>query len=347
MNELEYIKKLNTNTISMYIIIMVVASVSYVIDFPKHKMVGAIGISLMVSALLLSVGICIIEYCRSSASKNIRYVITAGYICCCFSMTCLSDNPSNFTYIFPLFSTLLVFCDVGLIGVLCLISLVFNVLAGYFHMVGLTATDSSTFGHIFTQFAVMILSAGFSIRSVKLLSIKNELFSDALDSKYQDSLTGLKNVRFIDESRENRFLLRKNPKFNIAFIDIDDFKRFNTKFGHSVGDMVLKDIALILMKNTAGIPHTYAIRNGGDEFLIISRSLQSDAFIALVDKCRYEIETARYQFLPDNISVTVSVGVATKDLDHKCKSFQELYDLADSRNRDAKSSGKNKVIIEE
>ena len=52
MNELEYIKKLNINTILMYIIIMVVASVSYVIDFPKHKLVGVLGIVLMSAALL-------------------------------------------------------------------------------------------------------------------------------------------------------------------------------------------------------------------------------------------------------------------------------------------------------
>ena len=117
-------------------------------------------------------------------------------------------------------------------------------------------------------------------------------------------------------------------------------------YGHTVGDLVLKNIAMTFMKNIADIPHTYAIRNGGDEFLIISRTLKASTFESLIDKCRTDISETQYPFLHMDARVTISVGISSKEVDSSMRSFQELYDAADMRNHIAKTSGKNLIVIE-
>lgn len=344
MNELEYVKQLNINIIVMYTVMTVFACISFVIDFPENHITAIAGLVLLLASFIICSILNCLEYMRAASSHRIKFIITFGYLISSFVMMCLSDNAGNFVYIFPFFSFLILFCDITLIITSSLSLVLFNGCAFVFHLFGFSQTVGTPFGHIFTQFVTICLAAIFCVRSVKLLAIKDDIFTDAMNSKYQDSLTGLRNVRFIEDSKNNRFILKKSPKFCIAFIDIDNFKDFNTSYGHSVGDMVLKNVGSVFMQNIAGIPHTYAIRNGGDEFLIISRSMESDDFIALVDKCRLMVEQTNYPFLRNGDKVTMSVGIAMKDEDKQCKTFQELYDLADKRNYEAKKSGRNRIV---
>lgn len=346
MNELEYMKKLNINTIVCYCIATAFALCSFVIDLPKNNYLAVTYVLIISSSFVVALSCSLVRYHKNPASKRIKLFVTGGYLICYFCLSCGSDNPANYVYIFPMFCILLVYCSVRLIGVACIIAIGFNVISIFLHGFGIQPVLSSNFGHMFTQLSSIGLSAALCNRSVHLLSIKDEIFTDALDVKYEDSLTGLKNVRFIDDSRASRFDLRRNQRLCIAFIDIDDFKHFNTMYGHTVGDLVLKNIAMTFMKNIADIPHTYAIRNGGDEFLIISRTLKASTFESLIDKCRTDISETQYPFLHMDARVTISVGISSKEVDSSMRSFQELYDAADMRNHIAKTSGKNLIIIE-
>lgn len=194
------------------------------------------------------------------------------------------------------------------------------------------------------QIVSLVLTLVFLYKSSQLLILKNDILTDVMDDVYEDGLTGLKNVRFIDDSMSNRFDYKTNNIMNIAFIDIDNFKQFNTLYGHAIGDAVLKHIANIFLKYIAYVPHTYAIRNGGDEFMIVSRTMSSVDFVALLEKMRTEIYDMHPDFLPDTERISISIGIANKVYDRKCKSFKELCHVADSRNQIAKTSGKNKIV---
>ena len=84
-----------------------------------------------------------------------------------------------------------------------------------------------------------------------------------------DALTGLYNLRFMREAmtREIARADRNQSTLSVVFIDVDNFKDFNTEFGHVVGDRVLRDVAALLKKNFRA--EDVVTRYGGDEFVVI------------------------------------------------------------------------------
>ena len=121
---------------------------------------------------------------------------------------------------------------------------------------------------IFTLLLRQLLLAVDKIESMNQIRQIN----DALKaSSYTDYLTGLKNRNgfyekvhgLIEESQARKDALN----LAILYIDLDNFKYYNDTFGHDVGDLVLKEIAYIL--NESAGENGFAIRYGGDEFLIV------------------------------------------------------------------------------
>ena len=84
----------------------------------------------------------------------------------------------------------------------------------------------------------------------------------------KDALTGLYNRHFFNEfiNKEWERCKRYNTLISLIFMDIDNFKMINDKFGHLTGDMVLKDFGKILLNSIR--KSDYAVRFGGDEFLV-------------------------------------------------------------------------------
>lgn len=124
---------------------------------------------------------------------------------------------------------------------------------------------------------------------------------------FTDSLTGLYNRRFADES-----LVRlvaeagRGRTFSIAAFDLDGFKRLNDSRGHAAGDDVLVDFARLLRAGLRGadIP----VRMGGDEFLIVLPGTGLAQTILVVERLRAAVRAARWGE-PD-VLVTVSSGIA-------------------------------------
>ena len=110
----------------------------------------------------------------------------------------------------------------------------------------------------------------------KIKQINNAL----TESSFTDYLTGLSNRNgFYDRMHKLIEVSNaENKPLNVAllYIDLDNFKYYNDTFGHDVGDLVLKEIAGIL--NNATGENGFAIRYGGDEFLIVlSNSTKEEA----------------------------------------------------------------------
>ena len=130
-------------------------------------------------------------------------------------------------------------------------------------------TDTLFFGLI----ALMVLFNVYLFQQrLALLKTRRELVRQlqiAERTARTDALTGLYNLRFMREAmtREIARADRNQSTLSVVFIDVDNFKDFNTQFGHVVGDRVLRDVAALLKKNFRA--EDVVTRYGGDEFVVI------------------------------------------------------------------------------
>lgn len=176
------------------------------------------------------------------------------------------------------------------------------------------------------------------------------LVHDAYRMAYIDTLTGIPSRRALEE----RFL-HLGSHYTIAMVDIDFFKKFNDKFGHDVGDDVLKLVAkeLTHVKNGGK-----AYRYGGEEFTILFSGKKKEECIMALEEVREHIfrrgfvirdknrpEKAPKEKQPSsNVKkerLSVSIGVA---LSSKGKTPHEIIKLADDALYKAKESGRNCLI---
>ncbi len=158
-----------------------------------------------------------------------------------------------------------------------------------------------------------------------------------------DSLTGfLTKGEIIKEGNKIKKEFTINQKeFCILMIDLDDFKFINDKYGHVVGDSVMK----MLAKNISGHIRTsdYIGRYGGDEFLIICPNMSMENAFSLAERIRKSTEETKF-YIDDtnNINITLSIGVYefTKD----DLSFLEAVNYADMMLYKAKNNSKNRIM---
>ena len=170
------------------------------------------------------------------------------------------------------------------------------------------------------------------------------LMKQLQQSAYTDSLTGLFNRKYLDESLKKLIPQAKRDHFNIAILllDVDHFKSVNDEYGHDVGDKLLEDIAVSIQETIR--ESDMAIRYGGEEFLIllIGDNTENSAF-EVADKIRANIEKKEFQIKPGyTLHKTISIGLSIYPKD--TKEFQTAVKYADMALYKAKESGRNQVI---
>ncbi len=193
--------------------------------------------------------------------------------------------------------------------------------------------------------------------SQAVIAIENaRLFGEVKKLATIDGLTGLYNRRYFFElgEREVSAAKRYNRTISCMMLDIDHFKRFNDKYGHDVGDLVLKTIASTLQKTLrdVDIPGRY----GGEEFAIILPSTTIDGAKVSAERIRKAIESMEiFTEKHGMLNATVSIGVfGTSNVETNAKtqgilSINNLGDLlkaADEMLYKAKESGRNQVCFE-
>ena len=129
----------------------------------------------------------------------------------------------------------------------------------------------------------------------------------------------------------------KNDKVSLMMIDIDYFKAVNDKFGHSVGDVVLKqfvDYVVDFLKPY----NTVTSRWGGEEFLCVCYKMDIEQTRQLAEKLRVSISEAPF----DNIyNLTCSIGLTEIS---PADTEKSAFDRADKAMYDAKTNGRNCVV---
>jgi diguanylate cyclase (GGDEF)-like protein len=122
-------------------------------------------------------------------------------------------------------------------------------------------------------------------------------------------------------------------------IDLDHFKDVNDTHGHLAGDAVLKTLALTV-KAKIRAEDIFA-RYGGEEFAIILPEIDGHNAHQFAEKVRRIVETTEFRFEATTIPVTISMGVATLDLEEPTAAA--LIRRSDERLYEAKSAGRNCV----
>ena len=162
----------------------------------------------------------------------------------------------------------------------------------------------------------------------------------------QDGLTGLANRRQLDVSLANEFsrAVRHGSPLALALIDVDHFKRYNDRYGHSAGDDCLRAISAAIRQQTPRRPGDLAARYGGEELAILLPNTDSAGAWAVAERMREAVEALQiaHEDSPQGI-VTISAGVAAMVPRRGIDSETTLFDDADKALYCAKSAGRNRV----
>lgn len=165
---------------------------------------------------------------------------------------------------------------------------------------------------------------------------RERLLAQALDRADRDPLTDLFNHRAFHETleRETERALSEGTPLAVAMLDMDNFKFFNTVYGHTAGDQVLRQVAETLVE-TSRATDTPA-RFGGDEFALVLPGLERVRAEQLAETLRERM--ARTLFHPPGadapVPLSLSIGVAV--IPDEASSAAEAVLLADERLRATK-----------
>ncbi len=133
--------------------------------------------------------------------------------------------------------------------------------------------------------------------------------------------------------------IRKNLFISLLMLDIDYFKDCNDKYGHLVGDFVLREVAQIIRDSVREVDLT--ARYGGEEFTILLPDTWKDGAYYVAERIRQAVTDYVFKAYDQEIKVTVSVGTATFPED--AYSAEDLVDKADQMLLKAKRLGRNRV----
>ncbi|WP_242842418.1 GGDEF domain-containing protein [Clostridium tyrobutyricum] len=160
--------------------------------------------------------------------------------------------------------------------------------------------------------------------------------------KHIDLLTGLYKNEYLFYNAHK--LIKRRTSISLIFIDVNQFGDINKKYGHVIGDLILKNIADILRKNITA--DMFMCRYAGDEFAILTSYNRNDCKL-FSEKLISDIR--EYEF-PQDIPTSISIGIA--DYDSKSSFNEDVMDMikklmntASIASTKAKESSSNLVIV--
>lgn len=152
---------------------------------------------------------------------------------------------------------------------------------------------------IFKKYATEILIVMENKTPVGFIS-KGMLFAEI--SKYIDPLTGLSRSDYIYYKADE--IIKSNQQISIIFIDVNNFGYIDKHYGHTIGDIILKELGNTLSYHLP--KDTYICRFGGDEFVVVT-PYDLSACINLAHQLKKAVD--EYPFI-NHISVSISTGIA-------------------------------------
>ncbi|MBW8012792.1 MAG: diguanylate cyclase [Chloroflexi bacterium] len=162
----------------------------------------------------------------------------------------------------------------------------------------------------------------------------------------RDPLTDLYNRRYMEESmsRELQRSARNGKSLGVIMLDIDKFKDFNDKYGHAVGDALLRDLGILLKDKVR--QEDIACRYGGEEFVLILPNSSLDITQERAEQIRKDAHAMNTEVegqLFENITISLGVSVFPTH----GSSWEEVVRSADLALLQAKSEGRDQVVVGE
>ena len=182
---------------------------------------------------------------------------------------------------------------------------------------------------------------------ILLICLSGLALSEKLSSiVISEELTGLYNRNYIKQRLQEEFYRsgRYNHPLSLLMIDLDGFKAINDKYGHMIGDNVLKSFANLIKQEIR--QSDIAARYGGEEFLIIMPETSSQDGFCAAERLRQKVSLWRFEVdshKDKTIQFTISIGVCS--FPQYGRDPKELISLADVALYQAKQKGKNKVAV--
>ncbi|MEN1728217.1 MAG: diguanylate cyclase [Pseudomonadota bacterium] len=183
---------------------------------------------------------------------------------------------------------------------------------------------------------------------IRNLVVQKQLFDQVQQQRIQlyemamtDPLTGLYNRNSLAEfaTKISSAANRHDMELSVIVVDLDHFKQVNDTHGHLVGDQVLASVGEAMLASCR--QEDFAVRFGGEEMLLIMPHCSLDAAAERAEQMRQRIERLK----PAGIEVTASVGVSAKPIGRDIE-LQQLIRMADQAVYQAKSDGRNRVIVQ-
>jgi diguanylate cyclase (GGDEF)-like protein len=191
------------------------------------------------------------------------------------------------------------------------------------------------------SFALLVLLALLFARPImRTLGDFRRVASQAVT----DALTGLANRRSFDEelALEWRRAERVGDPLALILADIDNFKQVNDRYGHQLGDEVLRKVGEVIGSTVRQVD--FAARYGGEEFAVIVPETDLDGAVKLAERLRTDLMKAHVELTDGTqLQVTASFGVAVNG---ELNRAEELIAAADEALYEAKRAGKNRVAPE-
>lgn len=156
-----------------------------------------------------------------------------------------------------------------------------------------------------------------------------------------DSLTEIPNRRFFMRRFYEEFdrCKRFSLKLSLLMCDIDFFKKINDTYGHTVGDIVLREVARIIKERVREVD--FVSRYGGEEFAVLLPETDKAAAIMVGSRLVRAVALERLRIFDEMLSVSISVGVAS--FPQNTFHSDMLIEIADKALYKAKQEGRNRV----
>ena len=209
----------------------------------------------------------------------------------------------------------------------------------------------------YNDYLDLIISVVFFFSAVFVLLVGTLTLQTAIDlnqifvlrrDNIIDPLIGIYNRRYFDLklTEEIKRAHRYNFQISMLLLDIDHFKKINDKFGHYIGDLVLKNLGDLLLKNVRATD--IVARYGGEEIAVIAPHTSIISAVDLAERLRHVVETSI--IIPanereDRQEVTISVSIGVAGLGQQITDKQSLIKRTDEALYKAKEEGRNRVVV--
>jgi two-component system, cell cycle response regulator len=216
---------------------------------------------------------------------------------------------------------------------------------------GAVAIPLRSGGHPFGVLAYYGRDAPFEeedVHSLQILvrqaetAIENSfLYEEAVRLSLTDGMTGLWNRRNFDLRLESELsrAIRFSEPFAVVFVELDQMKSVNDRYGHQAGDTVLIELARRLTEAVREVD--VVARWGGDEFTLLLPKTGLAGALRLAEKIRAAVANGPFRIDAGSLDITISVGVAAYP-EHG-SSGKDLVAAADAAMYQAKARGRNRV----